>query len=152
MQNRTFWGGMLPLLFWGYLLAPATSAYAFSASYQQKIFLLSKDYSSLDTNGLRINNMGMYFAKKEREGLRLTIEGAQLLHAKKRVISLTKEQAEQWMQGEDIPMEGNQGFVILHAGEDILGCGMLKNNLLRNMTPKERRLRSITQTEEENNL
>lgn len=116
---------------------------------QGKIFLLSKDYASFDPKGLRVNNRGMYFAKREREGLRLTIEGAQLFQAKKNVLDLDAKQAELWMLGEDIPFEGNQGFVLLRCEKDILGCGMLKNNVLRNMVPKERRLHSITASQEE---
>ncbi|HIH15001.1 MAG: hypothetical protein QT08_C0003G0008 [archaeon GW2011_AR17] len=121
----------------------------FFENSQDKVFLLSKDYASFDVQALRVNNRGMYFAKREREGLRLTIEGAQLLKARKNVVLLDKKQAELWMLGEDIPMEGNQGFIILQHGEDILGCGMLKNNILRNMVPKERRLHSITASQEE---
>jgi len=122
----------------------------FFENSQNKIFLLSKDYAHIDVKMLRINNGGMYFAKKEREGLRLTIEGAQLINATKHSVSLNKIQVEQWMQGEDMSMEGNEGFVILKHEEDIFGCGMLKNNILRNMVPKERRVHTITDTEEIN--
>ena len=124
----------------------------FFENSQDKIFALSKDFAKIDTQGLRINNSGMYFAKKEREGLRLSIEGAQLLDVHKNIIPVNKAQAELWMKGEDIPFQGDQGFVLLEHEEDILGCGMLKNNLLRNMVPKERRLHSITETEEENTI
>lgn len=120
----------------------------FFENSQDKIFILSKDYAKIDTKGLRVNNKGMYFAKREREGLRLTIEGAQILNPKKNIILLNKEQAELWMTGEDIAMQGDQGFVVLFFEEDILGCGMLKNNILRNMVPKERRLHSITSSVE----
>ncbi len=110
---------------------------------KNKIYLLSTDYAKLDLKGLRVNNMAMYFGKKERDGFRLSIEGAQLVKAKKNVIELTKSQANLWLQGKDIPMEGNKGFVILKFGKDVLGCGALKNDILRNMVPKERRLHSV---------
>ncbi len=122
----------------------------FFENSQDKIFALSKDFAQIDPKGLRINNSGMYFAKKEREGLRLSVEGAQLLTAHKNIIPVNKAQAELWMKGEDIIMQGNLGFVLLKQDKDILGCGMLKNDLLRNMVPKERRLHSITDTDEEN--
>ena len=92
----------------------------------------------------------MYFAKKEREGLRLSIEGAQMLDIRKNIIPVNKAQAELWMTGGDIPLSGHsEGFVILQQNKDILGCGMLKNDLIRNMVPKERRLHSITSSEED---
>lgn len=121
----------------------------FFENSQDKIFVLSKDFARIETKGLRINNSGMYFAKKEKEGLRLSIEGAQLLDIHKNIIPINKAHAELWMKGDDIPMQGNEGFVILQHEKDILGCGMLKNNVLRNMVPKERRLHSITETEED---
>lgn len=120
--------------------------FIFFENSQDKIFLLSKEYAGLDLHGLRVNNLGLYFVKREREGLRPSIEGAQLIHAKKNVLALDKKQAEQWMQGEDIPFEGDAGFVILKKDGDVLGCGMLRNNILRNMVPKERRLQSITES------
>ncbi|MBI5798114.1 hypothetical protein HZA98_04390 [Candidatus Woesearchaeota archaeon] len=123
--------------------------YAFFQNSQDKIFFMSNDYAKLNTNGLRINNRGMYFATKERDGIRLSIEGAQLIKPTKNVIHLDKKQVELWMKGEDIPMEGSNGYVIIQHEKDILGCGMLKNNTLRNMVPKERRLHSITESSEE---
>lgn len=119
----------------------------FFENSQDKIFVLSKAFAQIDPKNLRINNSGMYFAKKEREGLRLSIEGAQLLDIHKNIIPVNKVQAELWMKGEDIALKGNEGFVLLQHERDILGCGMLKNDVLRNMVPKERRLHSITETE-----
>jgi len=119
----------------------------FCENPEGKIFLLSNEYAKLETQGLRINNRGLYFGKREREGIRLSLEGAQVIHPKKNIVELNKHQAQQWMMGEDIPMEGNLGFVVLKLEKDILGCGMLKNNILRNMVPKERRLHSITESD-----
>lgn len=123
--------------------------YLFFEASDDKIFLLSKDFASVDLEGLRVNNKGMYFAKRERDGLRLSIEGSQMIQAKKNLIPLNKAQAETWMKGEDILMDGNVGFVIVQQDKDILGCGSLRNNILRNMVPKERRLHSITDNDEE---
>jgi len=121
----------------------------FFENSQDRIFLLSKDFAHINPQGMRINNSGMYFAKKEREGLRLSIEGAQMLDIRKNIIPVNKAQAELWMKGGDIPIIGHEGFVVLQHDKDILGCGMLKNDILRNMVPKERRLHSITTSLEE---
>tara|TARA_Y100000310_G_C20374460_1_gene665073 strand:+ start:306 stop:755 length:450 start_codon:yes stop_codon:yes gene_type:complete len=117
----------------------------FLKNNKSKIFFLSNDFLNLDVTNLRVNNKAMYFAKMERDGLRMNIEGAQMLKATKNVIDLNKEEAHAWMLGDDIPHEGNQGYVLLRYKKDILGCGILKNNNIRNMVAKERRLHSVTE-------
>ncbi len=118
--------------------------YLFLENTKDKIFLLSPDFANLNVNNLNVNNKGLYFAKKERDGLRLSIEGAQLIKPKKNIISLNDKESHLWMMGKDVPMEGHKGYVIVKFNNDILGCGILKNNILRNMVPKERRLHSVT--------
>jgi len=122
--------------------------FLFFEASDSKLFLLSRDYANLDLSKLRINNQGLYLGKRERDGIRLSIEGSQLIGAKKNLLPLTKSQAEVWMKGEDIPVNGNLGYVIVKHDKDILGCGMLKHDLLRNMVPKERRLKSVTESDE----
>jgi NOL1/NOP2/fmu family ribosome biogenesis protein len=118
--------------------------FLFLQNTKEKIYVLSPDFAHIDMTKLRVNNKALYFGKLEHDGFRPTIEGAQLLKANKNVVELTQEEADLWMQGEDIPRMGHQGFIILKFKEDILGCGMHKNDILRNMVPKERRLSSIT--------
>ena len=110
---------------------------------KDKYYLLSEDYANLEVKDLRINNMALYFGKQESNAIRLSIEGAQILKAKKNIIQLTKEQAHSWMRGEDIAFQGNLGYVICQYKEDALGCGILKENVLRNMVPKERDRKSV---------
>lgn len=123
--------------------------FAIFENNQGKLFLLSNKYGDIETKNININNMGLYFAQREREGLRLSLEGTQLIQATKNILELNKEQADLWMKGDDIPFEGHAGFIIVKLNNDILGCGMLKNNAIRNMVPKSRRLNSITETSEE---
>jgi NOL1/NOP2/fmu family ribosome biogenesis protein len=123
--------------------------YIFFEASDNKIYLLSKDYANVNLQGLRINNQGLYFGKMELGGFRPSIEGSQLIQARKNIIQLTKSQVENWMMGEDIPFVGDNGFVIVQQDKDILGCGILKGNVLRNMVPKERRLNSVTENDEE---
>jgi NOL1/NOP2/fmu family ribosome biogenesis protein len=122
--------------------------YIWLENTQEKIYLLSQEYAKLELEGLRVNNKGMYFGKKEKDGFRLSMEGAGMLSPTKNVLSLSKEQAELWMLGEDIPWEGHAGYVILKHGNDILGCTAHKNDIIRNMVPKERRLHSVTATQQ----
>ena len=112
---------------------------------KDKIYFLTKDYPSIDETNLRVNNKGLYFAKIEKDGLRMNVEGAQLLKATKNVIDLNQEEAHAWMQGDDIPHPGNEGYVLLRYKKDILGCGIQKADNIRNMLAKERRLHSVTE-------
>lgn len=116
--------------------------YVFLMNKKGKIFIINKEIEKLDLDKLRINNLGMYFAKKEDYGIRLSIEGAQLINATKNVIEVSPEQADKWMRGEDFEFEGDsKGFVIIKSKDEIFGCGMHKNGIVRNMVAKERRIK-----------
>jgi len=113
---------------------------------KDKLYLLSRDYEKLDVSKLRVNNKGMYFGKKERDGLRLSIEGSQLIDAKKNVVVLNEEGMKKWVSGEDVEVEHDTAYVIVKYNKDVLGCGRVVNNKLRNMVPKERRLKELVST------
>ena len=117
--------------------------FAFTENNKDKIFLISKDYANLDENTLRINNLGLYFAKRQIDGIRLSIEGSQLIEPTKNIIQLNKQQMELWVKGEDFPFEHETSYVIVKHKDDTLGCGRVVKNELRNMVPKERRLKSL---------
>lgn len=110
-----------------------------------RLFILSRGYEKIDPSVFRINSRGMYFGKLERDGLRLSIEGAQYIRPTKNIVSLTKDQASAWMQGEDIPFEGEDGYIVVRYKKDILGCGRRRKGIIHNMIPKERRLKRITE-------
>ncbi|MBT4397542.1 hypothetical protein HOD38_04705 [archaeon] len=113
-------------------------------SSKDKIYLLSRDYEKLDVDKLKVNNKGMYFGKFERDGLRLSIEGSQFIDAKKNVVELDADGMENWVMGKDVKIEHSTDYVIVKFKDDILGCGRVVNNVLRNMVPKERRLKELT--------
>lgn len=109
-----------------------------------RIYLASEALADLDTEGLRISSVGVYIATEHRDGsLRLSIEGSQLLgpHARRNVIEVDKEQLTQWLQGEDLEIAAESGFVIIRCDEDYAGCGMSKEGRIRNHVPKQRRIR-----------
>ncbi|MAG78419.1 hypothetical protein CL616_03580 [archaeon] len=112
-------------------------------SSKDKLYLLSRDYEKLDVSSLRINNKGMYFGKKEKDGLRLSIEGSQIINATKNVVELDKEGMEKWVSGSDVDFNHDTGYVIVKYGKDVLGCGRIVDNKLRNMVPKERRIKEL---------
>ena len=108
-----------------------------------KIFLISKDVSKVDFKDLRVNSVGMYLGRDDKE-IRLSIEGSQLIgpKAKKNVHPVNEREMENWMAGDEIDCnEEYEGFVILKYNDDFIGCGKYSNRKILNYVPKERRIK-----------
>lgn len=114
---------------------------AFFKNSEDKIFLMSKSFAEIDPQKLRINSMGLYFGKLENAGLRLSIEGSQLVNPQKNVVEISKDDAHKWMLGDELKVDDKlQGYAAVKCDDDILGCGFCKNGKLINYVPKGRRL------------
>jgi len=65
-------------------------------------------------------------------------------HATKNTVSLTKEQVQAYLKGEDIPLSGKidatDGYVILKYQDYPLACGLLRGNRIENVLAKSRRM------------
>lgn len=112
---------------------------------KRKIFLINRDYGRIDEKKLRINNLGMYFCTREKDGFRLSLEGSQMINPKKNFYSVTKELATKWIAGENIEA-GNEtfdGYVIIKYKDDIIGCGKFKDGQILNAVSKERRIQAV---------
>lgn len=119
--------------------------YVFLENKKEKIFLISKKLRDLDFKNLRINSIGLYFAKREKNGFRLSIEGSQLIGkvAKKNVVEIDEEKLRQWVRGNDLDMKiDSNDYVIIKNNNDFYGVGKYKNNKILNFTPKNRRVTS----------
>ncbi len=119
--------------------------YAFLKDNDDKVFIINKEFAEIDLEKLRINNMGLYFAQKMIDGLRLSIEGSQLIgpKAKKNVLELNEKQIKQWLQGNDLEIKTElKNYVILKHNKDFLGTGKIKDNKILNYIPKSRRLKT----------
>ena len=94
---------------------------------------------------LWLERAGVYFGKIEKDGIRLSIEGTQVLKEQisKNLFELNAEQAEKWMTGEELLIKaGQKGFIIMKCGEDFLGTGKASEEKIGNYIPKNRRLKS----------
>jgi NOL1/NOP2/fmu family ribosome biogenesis protein len=119
--------------------------YAFLQDKNDKIFIINKEFAEIDLEKLRINSLGMYFAQKMIDGLRLSIEGSQLIgpKAQKNVLELDNKQTKQWLQGIDVEIKTElKNYVILKYKKDFLGTGKIKQNKILNYIPKSRRLKN----------
>ena len=110
------------------------------------IFLISKDISKIDISRLRLNSVGMYFCEMDKHGLRLSIEGSQIVGSKavRNVVELNDEEAKKWFTGSDIEKEcrDSNGFVILKHKNDFIGNGKYSNGRILNYFPKTRRIKT----------
>jgi len=115
--------------------------YVFLQNRDGKIFFVNKSIGNLDLNKLRINSIGLYFGKLENDGLRLSIEGSQIIddQAKKNLVELNEKQVKEWIAGEDLEIKDYSGYVLIKHKKDFLGCGKAKENRILNFVPKTRR-------------
>lgn len=116
---------------------------------REKIFLFSGNLNEREIKKLEnefpVERIGIYFVKIIDEKIKLSIEGTQLLknQIEKNIFTLTKEQAEQWMKGQDLMIKTQEkGFLIMKFKEDFLGCGKASAEKIGNFIPKNRRLKN----------
>jgi len=117
-------------------------------TFEEKIWLATKNLLDLDLSKLQINSVGMNFGKlKRNDKINLTVEGSQIVGAKatKNIVLLNEENAEKFMQGSDMKPEKEidceyHNFAIVKFGEDVLGSSLLTEEGVKNQLPKSRRI------------
>ncbi|MBI2649850.1 hypothetical protein HYX04_00890, partial [Candidatus Woesearchaeota archaeon] len=118
--------------------------YGFLKNNKNRIFVVNKDISKIDFSKLRLNSVGMYFCEIDSKGIRLSIEGSQIVGQKaaKNVVELDEEETKRWFKGEDLEKECKDcsGFVILKHKNDFLGNGKYANSKILNYVGKTRRI------------
>lgn len=121
--------------------------YGFLKNQKNRIFIISKDISKIDISRLRINSVGMYFCEIDGKGIRLSIEGSQIVGPKatKNVVELDEEETRKWFKGEDLEKycQNCSGFVILKNNNDFLGNGKYSNGRILNYVGKSRRVNAM---------
>lgn len=119
------------------------SDFAFLKNEKGKVFLLNKDISKINLEKIRINNLGLYFAKIINNEIRLSIEGSQLVGpiATKNILELNANQTKEWMSGNDLEIKGDyKGFLLIKYNNDFLGCGKYREGKVFNFVGKARRV------------
>ncbi len=118
--------------------------YGFLRNQKNRVFVINKDISAIDTSKLRLNSVGMYFCEFDSLGIRLSIEGSQIIgpRAAKNIVELSEEETKMWFKGEDIEKECKdcRGFVILKNKNDFMGTGKYTNKKILNYVSKTRRI------------
>ena len=115
----------------------------------EKLFLFQGDFGVKEIRKLErtipVERVGIYFGKIQNEKIRLSIEGVHVLKNQitKNIFELNKEQAEQWMMGQELNIKtGKKEFLIMKYKNDFLGCGKASELKIGNYIPKNRRLKA----------
>ena len=115
---------------------------------REKLFLFTGSFSKKQIKELErevpLERVGTYFAKIDQGGIRLSIEGSQILkdQIKKNIFELNEEQLDLWMGGNQIDIStGKRGFLIMKYKDNFLGSGKASAEKIGNFIPKSRRLK-----------
>ncbi|MBD3252860.1 hypothetical protein GF386_03960 [Candidatus Pacearchaeota archaeon] len=105
---------------------------------------LSKEELKLLDRELRIETIGLYFAKQQNDGIRLTLDSLTVFKNQitKNILELTDSQAENWLKGRELLIKIDNNFKILKNKNDIIGCGKSTGEKIANFIPKERRIKN----------
>ncbi len=133
---------------WGYAF-DAERKYGYLLSKKNKVHLINRDAVAHLEPGLgqlHIDRPGLYFAKITPGGVRLSIEGSQLVGpgATKNVIFVDDRECFLWLKGELLEKTVSEtGFVIIAHKKgriDFLGCGKVHadQKKIANYIPKTR--------------
>lgn len=80
------------------------SDYAYLKNKDNKIYIITKDFSKLNNSNLAFDSVGMYLGALTNDGFRPSIEGSQIIGktAAKNIVEISKEKLRQWIRGKDI--------------------------------------------------
>ncbi|MBN1544824.1 hypothetical protein JW898_05185 [Candidatus Woesearchaeota archaeon] len=116
-------------------------------SNKGKLYVADNDIGSIDFRKLKIDKIGLYVCTVSDKGVRLSIEGSQLIGpcAKKNVVDVSDDGLKAWFRGEDLEktVDGCSGFVILRHDGDFIGCGKATEKGVLNFVPKTRRVLGV---------
>jgi len=109
---------------------------------KDKIYMFNKNFPDfLDEK--YIKKYGLYVIKIEKNNIyRFSIEGAQIFGINSNKNIEIKKENVFYKSNEDIKLEKNyeNGFYIARDGNDILCSVYIKNNMLKDFIPKERKI------------
>lgn len=118
--------------------------YVFLKNTKNKIFIVSKDLEKIKLGDFKINTSGLYIIKEEKDGLRLSIDGSQIIGPKCGKNILVLDDINEWLTGYNVKVDTKlKGYVIVKCKDDFLGCGKIVKGKLLNYIPKSRRISEL---------
>lgn len=114
----------------------------------KKIWIASKGINSANLIDIPFESIGMHFATidKKRKRFKISTDASQIFGklATKNFVDISEEKLLDVLRGFDlINFESNaeDGYVLLKYKDHILGVGLKNGKFIKNMIPKERRLK-----------
>ena len=100
---------------WG---AEFSKEYAFLINTKKRVYLVNHEIDQLDFSRIKIDKLGLYVCHVSEKGVRLTIEGSQIIGPKatQNIVEISDKDLESWFKGEDLkklPEKNENNFVIL---------------------------------------
>lgn len=92
-----------------------------------------------------IERVGVYFAKMQDGGIRLSIEGTHIFkdQIKKNFFIMDDVQLIDWMHGRELLVNSEKkGFLVMKHKNDLFGTGKASEQKITNFIPKTRRLKN----------
>ncbi|MEM2115440.1 MAG: hypothetical protein QW524_00530 [Candidatus Woesearchaeota archaeon] len=105
-----------------------------------KIYLVSKDVRIVDLSKFNVRNAGLYFGQIMNDGIRLSVEGSQLIGktATKRILE-ADENILQKLKFDKELIDLENGYYLVRFRGFFLGCIFIKSKTFYNYIPKARR-------------
>lgn len=114
----------------------------------KEVFIASKSLSNVKLEGIFLESFGMKFATidKNRKKFKISTDASQIFgkFAKKNFIEIPKEKLLDIFRGFDLInfySDVEDGYVLFKYNDHILGIGLKNGKFIKNMIPKERRLK-----------
>lgn len=123
--------------------------FAFLMNQKNKIYIVSKDIGSIDLESFRKDSIGLYFAHQATDGIRLTIEGSQLVgpSAKKNILEINSNQLKEYVRGFELHkrhFKEPEGYYLVKHEDDFIGCIKITQDKILSFLSKARRLKVLS--------
>jgi len=122
-------------------------------SPKDRIYIINKEAFEIELSNLRIDNLGMYFGTIEKDGIRLSIEGSQIIgqFSDKNILSVNETFIKKWLSGyefsyndlDNMNIDFNKfrgKYILIKYKKDFVGCGKINQDRLMNFIPKSGRI------------
>jgi NOL1/NOP2/fmu family ribosome biogenesis protein len=109
----------------------------------EQLYVFTGEIAGINLENLRLSQIGMCIGKITKENrIIFTIQGAQFFgpHANKNIIELSKEDARNYLKGEDIKKDLQDKIYLIKFDREYIGCSKVRNGIIRNNVEQARQI------------